>query len=73
MFLNSLLSIKLKEDMKKLTTKITFKIQHLGNFPGGPVAKNPPCNAGDSGSILGQETKISNDMKQLSLCAATRE
>ena len=22
-----------------------------GNFPGGPVVKNSPCNAGDSGSI----------------------
>ena len=59
--------------MKKLTTKITFKTQHLGNFPGGPVAKNPPCNAGDSGSILGQETTISHAMKQLRPCGATRE
>ena len=25
----------------------------FGNFPGGPVAKNPPANAGDMGSILG--------------------
>ena len=22
-------------------------------FPGGPVAKNPPCNAGDTSSIVG--------------------
>ena len=22
-----------------------------GGFPGGPVVKNPPCNAGDTGSI----------------------
>ena len=22
-------------------------------FPGGPVVKNPPCNAGDIGSIPG--------------------
>ena len=26
------------------------------DFPGGPVVKNPPGNAGDSGSILGWET-----------------
>ena len=26
-------------------------------FPGGPVVKNPPSNAGDTGSILGQGTK----------------
>ena len=25
--------------------------------PGGPVVKNLPCNAGDSGSIPGQGTK----------------
>jgi len=28
------------------------------DFPGGPVVKNLPCNAGDMGSILGQGTKI---------------
>ena len=27
-------------------------------FPGGPVVKNPPYNAGDVGSIPGQGTKI---------------
>ena len=29
-----------------------------GYFPGGPVGKNPPSNAGDTGSIPGQGTKI---------------
>ena len=29
-----------------------------GDFPGGPVVKNPPSNAGDAGSIPGQGTKI---------------
>ena len=24
---------------------------HSWDFPGGPVVKNPPCNAGDTGSI----------------------
>ena len=28
------------------------------DFPGGSVAKNPPANAGDTGSIPGPETKI---------------
>ena len=28
------------------------------DFPGGPVVKNLPSNAGDSGWILGQGTKI---------------
>ena len=30
-----------------------------GNFPGGPVVKNPPPKSGDTGSIPGQETKTS--------------
>ena len=28
------------------------------DFPGGPVFKNPPSNAGDEGSISGQGSKI---------------
>ena len=28
------------------------------DFPGSPMVKNLPCNAGDTGSIPGQETKI---------------
>ena len=31
---------------------------YLGDFPGGPGVKNLPCNVGDVGLILGQETKI---------------
>ena len=27
-------------------------------FPGGPMVRNPPANAGDTGSIPGQGTKI---------------
>ena len=30
------------------------------DFPGGPVVKNPPFNAGDRGSIPGWGTKISH-------------
>ena len=26
---------------------------HKKGFPGGPVVKNPPCNAGDTSSIPG--------------------
>ena len=29
-----------------------------GEFPGGPVVKNPPSYSGDTGSIPGQGTKI---------------
>ena len=29
-----------------------------GDFPGGPVVKNLPSNAGDAGAIPGRGTKI---------------
>ena len=32
--------------------------RNLRDFPGGPVVKNLPSNAGDAGSIPCQETKI---------------
>ena len=31
-----------------------IKRQKVEDFLGGPVVKNPPANAGDTGSILGQ-------------------
>ena len=31
-----------------------------GDFPDGPVVKNPPCNAGDVDLIPGQGTKITH-------------
>ena len=31
------------------------KIKVVGGFPGGPVVKNPPINAGHTGLILVQE------------------
>ena len=36
-------------------------------FPGGPVVKNSPSNAGDKGLLPGWGTKISYAMGQLSL------
>ena len=33
--------------------KLLFKKANNRDFPGGSVAKNPPANAGDMGSILG--------------------
>ena len=38
-------------------------------FPGGPVVKNLPRNAGGMGSIPGQGTKIPHMSGQLSLLA----
>ena len=43
------------------------------DFPGGPVIKNPPSNAGDMGSIPGRGTKIPHAAGQLSLRATTTE
>ena len=36
------------------------------DFPGGPVVKNLPYNAGDVGSVPGQGTKIPHATGQLS-------
>ena len=47
--------------------------QPYSDFPGGPVVKNPPSNAGVAGSIPGRWTKISHATWQLSLRMATRE
>ena len=41
-------------------------------FPGGPVVKNPPCNIGDEGLILGWRTRIPHAAEYLNLHAATR-
>ena len=42
-------------------------------IPGGPVVKNPPCHAGDMGSILGQGTLIQQAVEQLSPHTTTTE
>ena len=38
----------------------------IWDFPGGPVVKNPPCNAWNMGSNPGQEAKIPYAAEQLS-------
>ena len=43
------------------------------DFPGGPVVKNPPSNAGDAGLIPGRGIKIPHAVGQLSLRATTTE
>ena len=46
----------------------------MWDFPGGPVVKNLPSNAGDKGLIPGWGSKIQHAMLQLlSPSAATRE
>ena len=48
------------------------KNSSVRDFPGGPVVKNPPCNAGDAGLIPGGGTKIPHAMEPVSPCMATR-
>ena len=43
----------------------------IGHFAGGPMVKNPPVNAGDTGSIPGQ--KIPCAEEQVSLCMSAAE
>ena len=50
--------------------RITFK-NFIRDFPGGPVVKSPPSNAGDVGSIPSQGTKILHVEGQLSPWATT--
>ena len=45
----------------------------MGEFPGRPGVKNPPSNAGDTGSIPGQGTKIPHAEEELSLLTTTTE
>ena len=47
--------------------------QLSGDFPGGPVVKNPPANAGDVGWIPGWGTKIPQASEERSLSAIIRE
>ena len=37
----------------------------MWGFPGGPVVKSSPCNAGDTGLISGWETKITHATEQI--------
>ena len=53
--------------LAKSTWKLKFKIQDDWDFPGGPVVKNPPSNAGYAGSIPSGETEILHALGQLSL------
>ena len=56
-----------------LLSSCCFKNWLEGDFPGGPMVKNLPSNAGDVGSIPGWGTKIPHAVGQLSLCATTTE
>ena len=44
---------------KKGTQETAYQVSEFGDFPGGPVVKNLSSNAGDTCSIPGEGTKIS--------------
>ena len=44
-----------------------------GDFPGGPVVKNLPSNAGDAGSIPGLGIRFPHAVGWLGSCATTVE
>ena len=48
-------------------------MNYFRDFPGCPVVKNLPSNAGEAAWIPGGGTKISHAAGQLSLCATTPE
>ena len=59
---------------KAETVEISKKKQIcFRDIPGGPVVKNQPSKAGDTGSIPSQGTKIPHTAEQLSLCSTTRD
>ena len=49
-----------------------FKMFWWWDFPGGPVVKDPPCSAGDAGSVPGWRTKMPHTAEQVSPPAMTR-
>ena len=50
-----------------------LKLEAVQAFPGGPVLRNLPFNAGDTGSIPGGGTKIPHAEGQLTSCASAAE
>ena len=64
----------MKGELSGNYSRITISLKmEIRDFPGGPVVKNPPSNAGDAGSIPGRGAKIPHATGQLSLCTATTE
>ena len=49
------------------------KLEAVQDFPGGPVLRNPPFNAGGAGSIPGWGTKIPYAEGKLTSCASATE
>ena len=50
-----------------------LKTHQIWDYLGGPVVKNPPCNAWGVGSIPDWETKIPRAAGQLNQCGTATE
>ena len=44
-------------DREALIAVTVVELTMQQDFPSGPVVKNPPCNAGDVGSVLVRELR----------------
>ena len=51
-----------KEKFSTLQDRKYHHTQGMVRFPGGPVVKDPPANAGDMGSIPGLEDPLEKEM-----------
>ena len=63
----------MQQDLCIRGEKIKKSKIYLRDFPGGPVVKNPPSNARDTGLISGQGTKMPHASGQLRPCTTTTE
>ena len=54
-------------------SKTRFRRLKQGDFPGGPVVKNLPCNAGDSSLIPVRGAEIPHALGQLSSSTTTTD
>ena len=58
--------VKNRKDNRVLCIHKSKQNNQTVDFLSGPVIKNPPCNAGDAGSIPSRGTKSPHASKQLS-------
>ena len=58
--------------MRRENDKCNQDENQLRDFPGGPVVKNLPSNAGDVGLIPGQGTKIPHQFSSVQLLSCVR-
>ena len=58
--------VKSRKDNGVLCIHKSKQKNQTADFLSGPVIKNPPCNAGDAGSIPSRGTKSLHASKQLS-------